>query len=179
MGQEYEALYHGASDEARRDSGWRSLITELPFRYVVCIGALLQAAYVLGAMQLFILQGPLFLKLCGLSEDPDPIVSTYCMLDYGAVDGHALLTSVRYNVSALLAPVSAAIPLVSDQINIDYTEYVEPHISLTGFGLCLGLFGCLLGSYAGIFRCFYSMVDLRCLLSEHGYRKQAFASPGK
>ena len=153
MGQEYEALYHGASDEARRDSGWRSLITELPFRYVVCIGILVQTAYVLGSMQLFILQGPLFLRLCGLSDNPLPIVSTDCMSHYAMTQDHATLNSFRHNVSAFFAPLSATIPLVSDKVNTDYTKYVEPHLSLAGFGLCLALFGCLLGSYAGILCC--------------------------
>jgi hypothetical protein len=167
VGAEYGAIYEGASEEARQDSGWRSLLAAWPLRYVACLGAALQAVCGAGGMGLLLLQGQLFLRLCGLSDLPPggalssapgcapagtPLPELTLPALYASapsLHANATLYSLgRPDISAT-ATTAATTAAAAAAAAAQYATHTADYASLSDLGLCLALLFCLLGAYAG------------------------------
>lgn len=137
-------MYHGASDEARRDSRWRSLLTEYPSRYVINLGVMLQSVFLLGGIQLFVLQGHIFLRLCGLYPLPSPAISTDCSPSYEVLT-HIVHAHRRLDDSYAPVIPTPPLPFGAADLTADYHDM----FSIGGLGCLLAMVACVLGTYAG------------------------------
>ena len=145
--QEYEAIYLGASDEARRDSRWRSLLFEYPFRYVVNLGVMLQCMFVLGGLQVFLLQGQIFLRLCGLYQLPSPVIAAHCSPVYEVLERVVVSPAAGRPDDSYASPTMSAptLPFTAGELSAGYDDL----FSLGGLGCGLFLIACVLGTFAG------------------------------
>ena len=141
VGAEYGAIYHCASDEARREAGWRALATEWPLRYLVSVGTVIQCVSMLGGMWLLVAQSQFILQVYGLQEQVETI-KTNCSMH----------TCNEYVYP--LPNEHSSTYFFKQHVDVDDTQRERNFlswISLSDVGLAAIFVACMLGAYAGIF----------------------------
>lgn len=111
---------------------------------MINLGVIIQTMFVLGGIQLIALQGNIFLQLCGLYELSHPIFFKGCTTTHEVLDE---TTGTSRLLGGVPPPIS--VPSREDELSDGFDDFIDSYISIGGFGCCIGIIACLLGSYAG------------------------------